>query len=412
MQRVQSIGCKRFGIAFCVFALLPTFWWMPQRATAEDAKESGAATTKSETKPAAETAPEKLIIGTWRGGFNRGKFTANADGTYREFPTTLSNSAEPNVPQVQNAHGTWVLEPHELTLSWQTDQALANGFGMAQMVKIEAHRRYKIARLDQSFLRLTAVDDNGNEQMTLFYRRLGDITPLTSLKDKIPAEVLNVAELAHMDSEEALLLAAWTKNSPQLSESLAMLKRGIATAHGKSNSQELFGFSVEEFKASAELQKLIGVQMLSPHELSSQGLLATEEETALKKIAALHNRLMTFANNINGALQQSGSGAGAGNDQPLGSFHAETENLADSTQVVLRTETLTKLQSLLGEFHQWLTSEAFANPAPALPAAGGAISGPVAPQAGPFAPALQGFQFRGRADIDERPVPRVPDPRR
>ena len=412
MQRVQFISCKRFGFFFSPFVLLSTFWCMPLRATAEDAKQGGAATTKSETKPAAETAPEKLIVGTWRGGFNGGKFTANADGTYREFPTTLSNSAEPNVPQVQNAHGTWVLEPHELMLSWQTDQALANGFGLAQMVKIEAHRRYKIARLDQSFLRLTAVDDNGNEQMTLFYRRLGDITPLTSLKDKIPAEVINVAELAHMDSEEALLLAAWTKNNAQLSESLAMLKRGIATAHGKSSSQELFGFSAEEFKASAELQKLIGVQMLSPHELTSQGLLAPEEETALKKIAAVHNRIMTFANSINGALQQSGAAASTGNDQPLANFHAENENLADSAQVVLRSETLTKLQSLLGEFHQWLTSEAFAKPLQATAAPAGIDPAPVVAPAGAFGPVPQGFQFRGRADIDEGPAPRLPDRRR
>src|SRR4051794_6235742 len=119
MQRVQSIGCKRFAIIFSAFGLLSTFWWMPPRATAEDAKQSGTATAKTNTKPSAETSPEKLIVGTWRGGGSGGKFTANADGTYREFPTTLSNSADQNMPQVQNAHGTWVLEPHELLLNWQ-----------------------------------------------------------------------------------------------------------------------------------------------------------------------------------------------------------------------------------------------------------------------------------------------------
>jgi len=376
MKRVHSIDRNQPGNGVGAFAMVLTVFLMPCTIAAEDTKQRTAAQTnatpsaKTETKSAVDAAsPEKLIVGTWRGGNHSGKVTLNADGTYREFPSDLSMT-EPNVPVAENMHGTWLLDRHELLLSWQVDQAVALPTGAFQEVKAEMHRRYKVARLDGSFLRLTALDDAGNENGTQFYRRLGDVTPLVHLKGKVSDEVLHVAELAHMDSEEALLLAAWTKNDARMTAWLAMVARGLSAAHGKSGLQELFGFSDDEFKAASELKKLIGVGMLSPDSLRSQGLLAPEEESALKKIGAVQDQLRTVYTAISVPPRASGNDDGA---QFVAGLRAENENADDPVQARLRMETVTKLKGVLDEFQSWLSGEAFANPAPpgAMPPAGG-----------------------------------------
>ena len=147
---------------------------------------------KTEAKAGGDlTSPEKLMVGTWRGDHS-GKITFNADGTYREFPTWLSvpTPPNPNMSTAQNAHGTWNFDQHDLVITWHVDQPVELPNGQLQPVTAEFQRHYKIARLDGSFLRLIVVDDNGNQMAAVFYRRLGDVTSLDQLKDKVPAEVL------------------------------------------------------------------------------------------------------------------------------------------------------------------------------------------------------------------------------
>ncbi|HEY2883054.1 MAG TPA: hypothetical protein VGJ15_11485, partial [Pirellulales bacterium] len=261
------MGRKHIAVTACTLALLTAVSIYLRSAVAEDAKQGAAGEkskmplpAKANAKASAETnSPEKLMVGTWRGGSRGGKFTLNADGTYREFPTSLSSATQPDTAAAENAQGTWSLTPHELEIVWQLDQQVPLANGEMHIVKTEIQRRYKIARLDGSFLRLIALDDAGNEMGAVFYRRLGDVTTLAHLKDKVSADVLRVAELAHMDSEEALLLEAWAKSDTRLSPWLAMLDRGISAARGRSGLKELFNFTDDELNATNDLKKLIGV---------------------------------------------------------------------------------------------------------------------------------------------------------
>ena len=66
-----------------------------------------------------------------------------------------------------------------------------------------------------------------------------------------------MAELTHMDSEEALLLAAWSK-SIRCSTWLALAIRAASTANGKLALKELFGFTDAELNAFNKLKDLVG----------------------------------------------------------------------------------------------------------------------------------------------------------
>ncbi len=406
MEHIRFVIRNQYLLAGCGLALLTTIGIVPNCVVAQDAK-SGAtpSAAKTEAKTGGDlTSPEKLIVGTWRGDHS-GKVTFNADGTYREFPTWLSvpTPPNPNTSTAQNAHGAWNFDQHDLVITWHVDQPVELPNGQLQPVTAEFQRHYKIARLDGSFLRLIVVDDNGNQLAAVFYRRLGDVTSLVQLKDKAPAEVLRVAELAHMDSDEALLLAGWTKSDPRLSPWLVLTERALSAARGKSGVKELFGFSDDELNACNELKQLIGVELLSPARLKLQGLLAPEEESAVKKIAAFRDQWNEIYAAVNVSLGLSGNGARNGrrgqrpmdfnpgtpaatangvNAGMVAGLGSETENADDPAQARLRLETISKLKGVLDEFSMWLNTEAFANPT--LPAAGPAAPPPGMPAGVPF----------------------------
>ena len=261
MQRIYGVNRKRRVSAVCFAGLMGAMAVAPGPAFAQAVKNAAELSSgKTDSKAASDSAsPEKLIVGTWRGGTNSGKITFKADGTYREFPTSLSQGNDPNLPVQQNAQGAWSFDQGELVLSWYADQVVQFANGEAQPAKVELHGRFKIGRLDGSFLRLVgAADPNNPRAPVIFYRRLGDITPLDSLKDKVSPEVLRVAELAHMDSEEALLLAAWSKTDPRRSPWLALAVSRPSAANGKLALKELFGFSDAELNAFNKLKDLVG----------------------------------------------------------------------------------------------------------------------------------------------------------
>src|SRR5262249_20685127 len=148
MQRVHFIAEHEVVMLGRAIILLCTIAAAACSVFAQDAKKSPAAApaAKGEAKLAALPSPEKLLVGTWRGG-HAGKITFQADGTYREFPTWLSVSTAPNAGTVQNAHGTWNLDSHELVISWHVDQSVPLPNGQMQPVTAELQQHYKIARL-------------------------------------------------------------------------------------------------------------------------------------------------------------------------------------------------------------------------------------------------------------------------
>jgi hypothetical protein len=395
MQRIYSVNRKRCVSAVCFAGLMGAMAVAPGPAFAQAAKNAAEPSSgKTVSKAVGDSAsPEKLIVGTWRGGTNSGKITFKADGTYREFPTSLSQGNDPNLPVQQNAQGAWSFDQGELVLSWYADQVVQLPNGEAQPAKVELHGRFKIGRLDGSFLRLVGAADPNNPRVpVIFYRRLGDITPLDSLKDKVSPEVLRVAELAHMDSEEALLLAAWSKTDPRRSPWLALADRATSAANGKLALKELFGFSDAELNAFNKLKDLVGREALWAEGLKSQGLLDADEQSASKKIAAFQNQWKEFYDAVGATMGPLPGGRSGGRGQRRGGqfnpppaaapanfsgtqavagLATDGENTDDPAQARLRSETFSKLKSLLEQFSIWLSTDALAEPSTTVPPAAG-----------------------------------------
>ena len=396
MQRIYGVNRKRRVSAVCFAGLMSAMAVAPGPAFAQAAKNAAELSSgKTDSKAASDNAsPEKLIVGTWRGGTNSGKITFKADGTYREFPTSLSQGNDPNLPVQQNAQGAWSFDQGELVLSWYADQVVQLANGEAQPAKVELHGRFKIGRLDGSFLRLVGAADPNNPRVpVIFYRRLGDITSLDSLKDKVPPEVLRVAEVAHMDSEEAPAAGRLVENRPPPFP-LAVRWRSAPTsaANGKLALKELFGFSDAELNAFNKLKDLVGREALWAEGLKSQGLLDADEESASKKIAAFQNQWKEFYDAVGATLGPLPGGRGSGRGQRRGGqfnpppaaapanfngtqavagLAADGENTDDPAQARLRSETFSKLKSLLEQFSIWLSTDALTNPSTDVPPAAG-----------------------------------------
>src|SRR6185436_17265669 len=107
-------------------------------------------------------AQEKLLVGSWRAGTVAGKLTFRSDGTFIEFPDTLSGQlagladlgAYSFEPQA-NFQGAWRIANDQLLLTWKpryTPMPEGNE-GPKEIVS-----KLQIARLDPAFLRLTMVD--------------------------------------------------------------------------------------------------------------------------------------------------------------------------------------------------------------------------------------------------------------
>jgi hypothetical protein len=370
MQRIDGVNRKRCVSAVCFVGLMGAMSVPPGSAFAQTAKKAAEqSSAKTGSNSANDSAsPEKRIVGMWRGA-NGGKIAFNPDGTYRESPTSLSHGTDPNLPVQQNAQGAWSFDQGELVLSWYADQVVQLAGGEAQPAKVELHGRFKIGRLDGSFLRVvSAPDANAPRSPVIFYRRLGDITLLDNLKDKVSPEVLRVAELAHMDSEEALLLAAWSKGDPRRSTWLALAVRAASTANGKLALKELFGFTDAELNAFNKLKDLIGREALWADGLNSQGMLDADEESASKKTAAFQNQWIEFYKAVSATLGPSSGARGGGRGQRRGGqfnpapaaaptnpngaravtgLATDGENTDDPAQAHVRSATFSKLKSLL-----------------------------------------------------------------
>ena len=131
MQRIDGVNRKRCVPAVCFAGLMGAMAFAPGPAFAQAAKNvaersSGKTVSNSANDRA---SPERLIVGLARP--ERRKITFNPDGTYREFPTSLSHGTDPNLPVQQNAQGAWRFDQGELVLSWYADQVVQLAGGEA-----------------------------------------------------------------------------------------------------------------------------------------------------------------------------------------------------------------------------------------------------------------------------------------
>ncbi|HZZ28512.1 MAG TPA: hypothetical protein VFE46_10965 [Pirellulales bacterium] len=324
MKHIQAFTRRQIVLIGGGLAVLAAVALVPWRLVAQDAKPPAAGsgqgavvggqqekpTTQADDASAAvptdKAAREKLLIGTWRGGDHGYKLTFRSDGTFTEFPKSLMMAAsDPFTPAgapgmgapSMNANrteshslggqGRWQINSagERLVLTYEETQSSGGG-----QRETEAGRpcEFKITKLDPTFLRLTMLYRAPNsiglvEGGTTFYRRLPEVTGLDPLKGKLLDDVLRVAEVAQMDSEEALAFSAWIKEQKIEPQQLQIIEKTTAAKNSKISLQALFGWSDAENKAYDELKKVSG-GFAAAGNLAEQNLLSADEKNAIRKM--------------------------------------------------------------------------------------------------------------------------------
>jgi hypothetical protein len=301
MKHYRTWSARQMALAGSMLALLAAITIVPWRVVAQEGKPPAkstepAATDKSNTDKsntektpadkAAVKTPEQLLIGAWRMGISGTKFTIRDDGTYEYSLPSM------NAPVIESPTGHWKLVGQQLVTTADPSE---DEMGNEREPKSYG---FTIIRLDDSFLRLQQIEID--RPPTIFYRRVTDLKPLETIADKVSPEILKLAQLLKLDSEEALALDAWNKESQIIDKaSLDVIERLDAADQEKIDLNKLFQFTPDEAKAYESLTKINNYGLSYIQGLGEEGLLAAEELSAVKrmtKFAETFDRILRGVN--------------------------------------------------------------------------------------------------------------------
>jgi hypothetical protein len=380
MKQVQQISRGKFVLLCSALAVIGMLVIVPWRVVAQDPNAPPGAAAQRDPKPQLQPSakpeneqkptatPEALaktpadkaaadkLIGAWRAGNGSGKLTFNADGTFTEFPSTLPqmlSGGAPGMAPVGNTtalKGTWQIVNGGLELTWKTFWQQASDSGEARVVSKDSTTKLQIAKLDPTFLRLTLPSNQeGNHSYTIFFRRV-EAFKLDTLKGKLPEEILKVAELSSMDSQEAESLDKWMKSVPKVTENLQLIEQVAAAKNAKLSIAELLKLSPEEDKSLAALKSLTPRNINQLIWLADQGLLEEKELKAVKRIESFVKQFNSLAYSINSpALPGFMGGYGRGN--------LVVQGIIPDQQSSVDSEAALKLRGLIDGLGNWLFLE-------------------------------------------------------
>jgi beta-lactamase regulating signal transducer with metallopeptidase domain len=372
MKHVQKISRGRSLLLCSALAVTGVLAIIPWRVVAQDpnspagaavqndSKAQPPANAETETKssmtrgslaatPADKAAAEKLI-GAWRAGAGSGKLTFNTDGAFTEFPNTLTRLLAGMTSVGSNAvapettlRGTWQIDDGQLRLTWKPTYARP----LQRDFPLEICNSFRIAKLDSSLLRLTVLNEQSQPCDTVFLRRVETLA-LDKLKGKLPEDVLAVAALAGMDSQEAEVINKWMKSVPNATEKLKLIEEVAAAKNGKLKFAQLVKSTPAEDKAYTALRTLSRGQFTYLIWLADQGLLEEDEQKAVKRAELFAKEFNSLAYAINApGFPKFAAGFGGGGTLNIQSIIPEQQSPVES-------EAALKLQGLIDGLGDWL----------------------------------------------------------
>jgi len=351
MKAIHQIGRKQIAVAACATCLLAAISVVPWRLVAQErvpgakpapvgrsapgAKQQEAKQPAEPAKTtAANTDPQKLIVGTWRGKAAIGELVINKDGTYQQF-ARLENMGPP-AQQYVNENGKWQIQDNMLALSAEAKSLAMRGLPNTQFpLSGGVTRQFKVVRLDDELLRLQeffvggagfgAISVNGqaNDSVgsTLFYRRVDPKTAPADFDPSLPAELREVAQAARLTPKDAMKLVGWFPAgiiAEQTGKPLhwELAGRVVKARRGQSDFAELFNLTAEEAKSYLDLLKLTG-SYSAACSLADDGQLAPQELSAINKLKAFRDDFAALGTALDSAMhgmptKTAGGGFGGG----------------------------------------------------------------------------------------------------
>lgn len=316
----------------------------------------------------------------------------------------LGGGAFPLTTTYNNNSGRWKMEGDTLVLIYQPAALSLRGFteaapgaGTTQPTDLWPTDftaagnvytgRLSVVRVDDSLLRLMGmaqmVGDQRSEMVPTspkFFKHLDNQQATPKFAADVPKELQNIAQLTCMNADEAHLMVQWFTDANKNLEAqhrkgmhFDLIDRLQAARNGKIDFAELFQLTPEEAKDYREVNKLAGgIGAVST--LAEQGQLTPIEQSALKKITKFKTEIDSIGAMIDyesRMLANPGGGAAGEIGFPMpGTIPTDevpsikenvgaTPSYLGSADNHVRTEMISKLQTLLIELDSWLTSTVF-----------------------------------------------------
>jgi hypothetical protein len=344
MKTIQQFSRQQIAAAALALALLAAVSIVPWRLVAQErapashrapaAKAAPAAKQQEAKQPAepakttaANTDPQKLIVGTWRGKAASGEATEwvfQKNGSYQELfaqnQRPLFGPDSSNDSTYYRELGKWriiddilVIAPKRLQPSGPNNvlanrQVVIGGYpldpgapGGADAPAPEG--RFRIVRLDDSLMRLQPLLPESTDGAELnyvpalaamFYHRV-DTKEVDSKESSmefdpsLPAHLRQVAVLAELTPRDASKIAPWfPEKDHRNGEPLhwEVIERIVKARDGRVGLAILFGLDGDEVKPFRELLNLCG-SYPAASALADEGQLAPQELSAVKKVGKL-----------------------------------------------------------------------------------------------------------------------------
>ena len=208
-------------------------------SSASKSKSQSGDTSSAAAAPSDQAALKKLIVGTWQGGSaNDAELILQKDGTYSAFYSNIVSYHPPSGgmlaggnPKPINETGHWHIQDSALSLSGEFEIPKLRGLATPELVvpeQILVARKFKIVRLDESLLRLEAIEKqtarqlgienamnvrefargggrrgDGDNLATLFFHRNSDNPSSQDFDPAFPKELVRWAELMRLTPKEA-----------------------------------------------------------------------------------------------------------------------------------------------------------------------------------------------------------------